>query len=110
MAQGNGSSSHNSGEGAGQHTREIDEEYFSELDSADSENDEVPKAFETDIPRGSGKRTYGVIVNDLHAERRLKNAKLDEQLSFLRSILPGTTPGVCSVTKTSTDHSNWTME
>ena len=94
MAFGNGSSTSSAGEGAEQFTHETDEDNFSDVDSSDSENEEVPKAFEPVVPR-SGKRTYGVLVEDLIAERRLKNAKLDEQLAFLRTILPGTHEGVC---------------
>lgn len=93
MAGGNGSSSSSTGEGPEQLTQGTDEENFSDVDTTDSENEEVPKAFEPVVPR-SGKRTYGVLVEDLLAERRLKNAKLDEQLAFLRSILPGTHEGV----------------
>ena len=96
MAAGNGSSPSGAGEGAEQFTQEAHEENFSDVESTDSENDEVPKAFEPVVPR-SGKRTYGVLVEDLISERRLKNAKLDEQLAFLRSILPGTHEGVCLV-------------
>lgn len=92
MAGGNGSSSSSTGEGPEQLTQGTDEENFSDVDTTDSENEEVPKAFEPVVPR-SGKRTYGVLVEDLLAERRLKNAKLDEQLAFLRSILPGTHEG-----------------
>ncbi|KAG0577485.1 hypothetical protein KC19_5G159800 [Ceratodon purpureus] len=92
MAFGNGSSTSSAGEGAEQFTHETDEDNFSDVDSSDSENEEVPKAFEPVVPR-SGKRTYGVLVEDLIAERRLKNAKLDEQLAFLRTILPGTHEG-----------------
>lgn len=80
-------------EGAEQFTRDSDEENFSDVDSSDSENEDILKAFEPVVPR-SGKRTYGVLVDDLMAERRHKNAKLDEQLVFLRSILPGTHEGV----------------
>lgn len=81
------------GDGAEQFTRETDAENFSDVDSSDSENEDILKAFEPVVPR-SGKRTYGVLVDDLMAERRQKNAKLDEQLVFLRSILPGTHEGV----------------
>lgn len=69
------------------------EEDFSDVDSSDSENEDILKAFEPVVPR-SGKRTYGVLVDGMLSERRHKNAKLDEQLAFLRSILPGTHEGV----------------
>ncbi|XP_024399433.1 transcription factor ICE1 isoform X1 [Physcomitrium patens] len=93
MALGNGSSSRSFGEGADHYMQETGEQYFSEVDSSDSENEEVPMAFATPVPRGLGKRTYGVFVDDVLAERRLKNAKLDEQLASLRSILPGSVLG-----------------
>lgn len=65
------------------------EEDFSDVDSSDSENEDILKAFEPVVGPRSGKRTYGVLLDDVLSERRHKNAKLDEQLAFLRSILPG---------------------
>jgi hypothetical protein len=58
-------------------------------DDSDVEFAAVPKAFETVAPRNL-KRTYGIIVDDLRSERRIKTAKLDEQLQYLRHIIPDT--------------------
>lgn len=58
-------------------------------DDSDVEFAAVPKAFEPVVPRNL-KRTYGIIVDDLRSERRIKTAKLDEQLQYLRHIIPDT--------------------
>lgn len=86
MAFGIGTS-FNAGEGDEEYTRENTHGENSSDMSSDSEAGEVIRALEPNVSR-SGKRTYGVPVEDMLIERRRKNAKLDEQLAILQSILP----------------------
>ncbi|XP_024375463.1 transcription factor SCREAM2 [Physcomitrium patens] len=64
----------------------VNDEYASDV-SSDSEDEEVFKTLESNVPR-SGKRTYGVPAEKIFPEHRRKNAKLDQQLAILRSMLP----------------------
>ncbi|XP_024377793.1 transcription factor bHLH61 isoform X2 [Physcomitrium patens] len=86
MAFGIGTS-FNAGEGDEEYTRENTHGENSSDMSSDPEAGEVIRALEPNVSR-SGKRTYGVPVEDMLIERRRKNAKLDEQLAILQSILP----------------------
>lgn len=83
-----------------------DQEYNSDVTSTgDSDQEDfssVPRAFERVVPRNL-KRTYGVLVDSSSVlpERRLRT-RVDEQLEFLRAILPNS----CTVsTKPTTTHS-----
>lgn len=65
-----------------------DQEYYSDLAESDGDHEfaSMPQAFEQVVPRRL-KRTYGVLVDGVVPDRRLKS-RIDEQLEVLRSMLP----------------------